>query len=113
MGNPYHSLCCCKNQYIRHRYQQIFGLYQDSETSWSVIPPFSIVAEPIITRPIEETPNMAVTTSGFFGDFNVFAILAPDHRHSVNCGQAVKHPLHDGSSHPITTKALSCIIRIN
>jgi len=43
----------------------------------------------------------------------VYALPAPDHRHSVDGGQAIKHPLHDGSSHPITTKALSGFIRIN
>lgn len=40
-------------------------------------------------------------------------IPAPDHRHGVDGGQAIKHPLHDSSSHPITTKALSGFIRIN
>jgi hypothetical protein len=43
----------------------------------------------------------------------IYTLPAPDHRHGVDGGQAIKHTLHDGSSHPITTKALSCIIRIN
>ena len=43
----------------------------------------------------------------------LFTLPAPDHRHGVDGGQAIKHPLHDSSSHPITTKALSGFIRIN
>jgi hypothetical protein len=58
-------------------------------------------------------PTCLLVLRAIINWFVILALPASDHRHGVDGGQAIKHTLHDGSSHPITTKALSCIIRIN
>ena len=92
MGNPYRSLWHCKNQRMLHGYQQIFGLYQGSETSWSALLSLAVGAE--IHRAyvkifsISEctlTPTLAIIFSYIIPP----ALLAPDHRHGVDGGGVI------------------------
>jgi hypothetical protein len=83
----------------------LLSLAVGAETQWMIF------VGVLLKHKISPNKFNAANTFIFVLAFQTIAPAGSVNR--VNRRQLIKHPLHDGSSHPITTKALSGFIRIN